>query len=431
MASGNGRMMNGWDCLHPWRLHLAYEGTRCPYDQPVRRKRGHTGAVAAGCVSWMDALLGVPSTNATAVQSPETRGDELSPRVAAVPTDIPCPLPSEVPRDEDLAANLARCGGGPPLEPAGAQLHERCEVKGSEREEAPLDWSGATCPHTSDINTGVPTESKQCFELPVVSDGPVNQGAPSEGAAARADAGDPKALETPLLPGMGECPEVTGAETDPVPCANGAADNAGQVEKCVPLPGQWAQMNDLLADTVERLYTKLQGTAMKVVMLDDLNQQLTECFGPCRKGGHSEDRTELALYLYALREHVEQLKKLWSQHEEAQRVAAEAQRQEKKPEPTERTVRVEIVRAYETPPVPYKKAPFKPLVTEPPPQSTSGSTSSSIFSSSTSYTTSYTSSSSYSYSSSSSPTPTPSSSTLEAVSESVFSSETVYTEESL
>lgn len=180
---------------------------------------------------------------------------------------------------------------------------------------------------------------------------------------------------------------------------------------------------EVLADVVQRLFDKIHLSSVKVVALDDLNQQLLENFklttapevakanqpvtpdsvvprlsasallpmSPARLGRLSrsstapylEDRSELALYLYSLRAKVQALATMLNDSEaQAHRDELRRRAREKKP----RRLKVQIVRAYEEDPVPYKKSSFTPAALQVAAKPTRAPllTSSSVYSSSSS-----------------------------------------------
>ncbi|KEG14542.1 hypothetical protein DQ04_00411060 [Trypanosoma grayi] len=345
--------------LHPLRFRLACERLRCPYDLPLDLGR-RCGPQTA---SWFSTLLGKP-------QPPVRRSNDAVSNTGAVGTthDGEEAIVSETGAEREEVSSGTSSPLPPPLlssanDGHGGPVSTEC-VAASGWDSWEADAATEARPSTDDADSTEDEKSSQQSERSVAlhsSHGshrapalrgeittPTQICAPSdEGVQCNIIREDPGFSDVAGDPDDGD-----GDANDTLPLRNDNIDSA--------TPTQLHQLEGLLSSTVEKLYTKLQGTALKVVALDDLNRQLVEHFHqPQQQQKAVEDKTELAIYLYSLRRQVELLKNAWDAHEAA-RLDAE-RRLARQSNAVEKVVRVEVVRAYETPPVPYKKPPYMPL----------------------------------------------------------------------
>eukprot|EP00796_Vickermania_ingenoplastis_P008263 gene8263-5783_t len=128
-----------------------------------------------------------------------------------------------------------------------------------------------------------------------------------------------------------------------------------------------------LSEVVDCILNKIQTQNVMAVALDDINQQVTEhvsqppkkekssthpaprAASPCASDDPSQ--RELAIYLYSLRKQVVELQSQMDAQEAA--LQRELRQQKKKGGSSSKRITVEVVKAYDDDPVPYKKPPFR------------------------------------------------------------------------
>ncbi|CBH17866.1 hypothetical protein, conserved [Trypanosoma brucei gambiense DAL972] len=336
----------GMNRLHPLQLLLAYEETRCPYDLPGEKERRRL----VGYPSWTEAALTAwsrQSVKYSVAGEVEKRCEGSKSPVLLMDGGAEQPEPVAKGAVSTPTSGEAEKAIRITEAPLLVRLVAREVVAASRLIDDSATSEDAMGSQVDGVFTShcKPVRSTESHALENRSANPARELLRVKQPATR-DIGVGSDI---CDPGKGPAEE---------------RESSGQTRQSAVediMVAQGNQVGDLLSNTVERLYAKLQGTALKVVAIDDLNRQLTEKFESLKPRDHVEDKTELSIYLYSLRRQVENLKREWDVHKTALE-ASEQRLRGNKTDPSERTVRVQIVKDYETPPVPYKKGPFRPLV---------------------------------------------------------------------
>ncbi|EKF38466.1 hypothetical protein MOQ_001327 [Trypanosoma cruzi marinkellei] len=361
MFTSSDERRDKWGSLNPLQLHLKYAALRCPYDLPTEGKRHcQEGSswlsslfVSAGNKSLQGKDPNVPQTpqNATSIEKQEHTSKHPS------LVSLACQESKELVAH---SANVSLDAGVTKFTSDGTQCEEESSHKEAPQhhddgkydeihsrrneQKSPLQ-EFETISGTSDANKSgvifVPNEEKKVASAVCSRNGIPRQ-------------------HDPHTKTLNSCSVAVGP--DEVHSKNGVGTMTPGHGDSIEFPvfSEENKMENLLATAVERLYAKLQGTALKLAPLDELNQRLVETFPQTRKGkAAEEDRAELAIQLHSLRHQVEFLTDMWNKYKAA-RMALE-RRQTRQEEATTKVIRVQIIRAYEEPPIPYKKGPFVPL----------------------------------------------------------------------
>ncbi|CCD12007.1 unnamed protein product [Trypanosoma congolense IL3000] len=334
---------------HPLQLRLAYEGTCCPYDLPGERGRSVCGPK---CPLWMKSAISggnAPSGCSDGTDKSKSKSEgPLEVATGKKNMELAVPTHDVDTCNETIVAVCAKPAAPLPVLAAVEVMPPQPSTWGIVMTKAELDVEkNSTGTQTEEVLDAGGKESSSAKHLPA----------------------QPKASQ-----GAGVSPALSRATRDvAVGCDDAVSESAGRQENDARMrPGICAeppmmvgrnQIEHLLSDTVELVYKKLQGAALKVVALDDLKHQLTENFDHLKEKKCVDDKIELSMHLYALRRQVENLRKEWDVYKESLEAAVGMKDQMFLDRP-ERTVRVEIIRGYEEEPVPYKKAPFRPLVVQ-------------------------------------------------------------------
>ncbi|RNF14353.1 uncharacterized protein Tco025E_05911 [Trypanosoma conorhini] len=347
-----------WDGLHPLQFRLICAGLQCPYDLPAERDRqGREGGS-----SWLSSLV-------TSARHEPCHERDFNVLPAALHT-----MPVEAPGE--TAGNKSRLSVAP---------HE--EKEGVTRPVAQPPAAGAIQPAGDITQREVDTSHVASEPHDPGEEGGSHKirgehKCPSQGAEAipeTTDADNTCAIRVPheenkVTPTLNHRSEVLSRNDHPPATRNSCSVAVGpdEANSCnnaaTVMPGhddrtefmaspEFHKMDALLSTAVESLYSKLQGAALKVVALDGLKQRLVEAFPSPRKSeAKEENMAELAIHLHLLKRQVKLLIDAWRGQEAARKASEERQSKA-----VVDAVRVEVVRAYEEPHVPYRKGPFVAL----------------------------------------------------------------------
>ncbi|RNF07502.1 hypothetical protein TraAM80_03358 [Trypanosoma rangeli] len=357
-TAGGGR--HKWGGLHPLQFRLACAALRCPYDLPA--EGGRRGRAEGS--SWLSSLAvsekhgpcrgtgegALPSSKNMKPTEPheETSGNKLVFLVLRGEEEAAARPAAQAPN----AGAIQSTGGAAQSEADTSQTASEPHEAGEEHGSHPIQREQECVSRSAEaIGEAIRTGNARAICAPHGEEGTTSTACPRSGALPQHSQPTKTRTFCSVAVGPGGAHGNNNTATIAPGCGSAAE---------TPAPPELCKVEALLSTTLERFCSKLQGAASKAAALDELSQRLAEALPQPRKGvAAGEDRAELAIHLHSLRRQVELLMAIWSE-EEAARKALE-KRQKRQHEAAVKVVRVEIVRAYEETPVPYKKRVFTPL----------------------------------------------------------------------